>query len=114
MMENERRPARNGDGCPVVAQDERRQNLSAGVRQLPPRMREFVLALRPGDTVEVLLDDGRVVRTRVRDPGPWEMGGHTWMVLLEGFVGGYNLGRCRPADWRGWTRRLQAAGERAA
>jgi hypothetical protein len=112
-MESEARPVRNGDECTVVAYDERCQNLSADVRQLSPSLREFLLALAPGDAVEVLLDDGRVVRTRVRGPGPWELGGHAWVVLLHGFRGGYNLARCRPAEWAGWTRRLPA-GERAA
>jgi hypothetical protein len=103
-------PRRNGDGCPVVAHDENRENRGMRLSQLPQGLRVALQRLEPGDQVEVLLDDGRVVRTEVRDQRPWELAGGQWLVSLVGFVGGYSLARCRPLGWRGWTRRAQAGG----
>jgi hypothetical protein len=53
-------------------------------------------ALKDGMSVEVTKDDGSIVRTKTRSD-PWFMGGHTWMVLLEGFSGAYACARVKPA-----------------
>lgn len=95
---------RSGDGCPVVAVHTSRNALRLGVRDLPPALAADLPALQVGASVEVLLDDGRVVKTTTRS-APWEIGSGDWLVQLVGFVGGYNLGRLRPPGFA-WERRL--------
>lgn len=50
----------NGDKCRVVATHPGRRELSQGLDDLSPELRSTLPALRAGDPVEVLLDDGRV------------------------------------------------------
>ncbi len=64
--------------------------------------RRQILELGAGDGVEVLLDDGRIVRSTVRHAAverPW----HT-LIWIDGITGGYSAARCRPAGWRWWGR----------
>lgn len=58
-------------------------------------------ALAVGDAVDVLLDDGRIVRTAIRVAGATSIGRpETAMVWLRGISGGYAAGRVRTAG--GW------------
>lgn len=45
-----------------------------------------------GTEVQVLKDNGDVVATKTRSL-PWKLGGHTWVVMLEGISGCYDLAR---------------------
>lgn len=54
------------------------------------------LALKPGDAVDVTLDDGRTERRSVKY-APWQLGDGRWVVGLSGISGGYDLGRVVPA-----------------
>jgi hypothetical protein len=56
------------------------------------------LSLKPGDVVEVTLDDGTRAIDSVRTE-PEKMGGHTWVVWLEQRRN-YMLTRCRKIDVR--------------
>lgn len=47
-----------------------------------------------GTEVVVRKDNGSEVRTRTRS-GPWLLGGHTAVIMLEGVSGGYLLERVR-------------------
>lgn len=111
---------RDGDGCTVVAVQgldapQGRKLLSLGVQDIPTSLRNTLETLEPGASVEVLLDDGRVVATTTRST-PWpvagrqrggRMVGQDYLVQLVGFTGGFNLARCRPPGWAGWTTRLE-------
>lgn len=102
---------KDGDGCKVVALDAVRKH--PDWKKLVEAQREELKDLQIGDEVTVLLDDGRVVLTTVRTGRPWSIGGHphkaVWLVMLEGFTGGFSLERVRPKDWRYWAKPL--AGE---
>lgn len=45
-----------------------------------------------GTVVEVTLDDGSIQNTATRSD-PWQLGDGTWVVMLEGRIGGYDLAR---------------------
>ena len=47
---------------------------------------------REGESVIVTLDDGTKWKTKTRSE-PWLLGGHTWVVQLEGRAGCYDLRR---------------------
>ena len=53
------------------------------------------LAIKAGDRVEVLRDNGTREMRTVWSP-PEKLGGHTWVVWLEGITGAYQLVRCTP------------------
>ena len=53
-------------------------------------------ALKIGDAVVVTRDDGTMQATTTRSE-PWKLGGHTWVVLLDGIAGCYALSRVRKA-----------------
>lgn len=48
-----------------------------------------------GTPVRVRRDNGDVLETVTRSE-PWLMGGHSWMVMVEGIAGGYALHRVDP------------------
>lgn len=50
------------------------------------------LELRPGDRVEVLMDQGDVKDFAVKYE-PWQLGHGVWVIGLEGRAGGYQLTR---------------------
>lgn len=50
-----------------------------------------------GREVVVFKDDGSRVETKVRLE-PWLMGGHSWVVGLEGISGGYSVMRVVPKE----------------
>jgi DNA-directed RNA polymerase subunit H (RpoH/RPB5) len=58
------------------------------------RVTKRQLALKPGDMVEVLRDDG-TTEVRAVHHVPTKMGGHTWVAWLEG-LGSFALCRCKP------------------
>lgn len=64
------------------------------IRKLTQEVAAFNDAVKPGDDVIVIKDDGRRVQTRTRSEA-WILGGHTAVVLLEGISGGYLLERVR-------------------
>jgi hypothetical protein len=49
--------------------------------------------LRPGTRVLVVKDRGQGSLLTVTTSAPWLMGGHTWVVTVEGISGGYCLDR---------------------
>lgn len=49
-----------------------------------------------GLPVIVTRDDGTTLKTVTRSE-PWLMGGHSWMVMVEGIAGGYSVARVDPA-----------------
>lgn len=102
----------SGDGQRVVAMHGRsRAALGADLRDLPQDLALELARLEPGAQVEVLLDDGRVVVSTTRS-APWAVGGDSHLIRLDGFVGGFNLARLRPAGFTGWLCRLDAADAR--
>jgi hypothetical protein len=61
----------------------------------PPRQKPIPAAIKTlpsGTAVEVTLDDGSIEKTATRSD-PWELGDGTWVVMLEGRIGGYDLAR---------------------
>lgn len=101
----------NGDGCIVVAvdRDVRRRKI-AWEDALNATQRAQLVLLNLAQEVEVLLDDGRVIRTRTRSV-PFNVNGRDddVLVLLDRFVGGYSITRLRLPDWAwDWTVRLPA------
>ncbi|MFP4145317.1 MAG: hypothetical protein ACLFV3_09250 [Phycisphaeraceae bacterium] len=48
--------------------------------------------LPKGTWVRVRLDDGSVMETTTRSQ-PWKLGGHTWVVQLDGMAARYALDR---------------------
>ncbi len=52
-------------------------------------------AVKAGDRVNVLRDNGTRETRTVLSP-PEKLGGHTWVVWLEGIAGAYQLVRCTP------------------
>ena len=57
------------------------------------------LTIKEGDTVQVTRDDGtKEIRAVTSDP--WQLGGHTWVVMLEGISGCYQLSRCRKLKFK--------------
>lgn len=54
-------------------------------------------AIKAGDKVIVHKDDGSKFETTARS-APWNMGGHTWVVLVEGIRGAYALSRVQPVS----------------
>lgn len=72
---------------------------------LAKRWRDRLSGLAVGGEVDVLLDDGRIVRTRIRGlrkDGDGRLDGSRCCVWVEGITGSYAAGRVRPAD--GWWR----------
>lgn len=70
-----------------------------------PAWRRRLSGLAVGEEVDVLLDDGRIVRTTLRAvdrDGLLERAGPWWVVWLVGFGASYAAGRVRPAG--GWWR----------
>lgn len=63
--------------------------------------RDKMAALGAGALVDVLLDDGRIVRTKLRWPVT-DASQNRFTCWVEGIQGSYALGRVRPAD--GWWR----------
>ena len=61
-------------------------------------------ALELGALVDVLLDDGRVVRSSLRVPVPSDHDGPRCLCWVVGIRGSYAAGRVRPAG--GWRRQL--------
>lgn len=57
------------------------------------------LALAPGMMAEVTDDDGKVTLRTVTSE-PWQLGGHTWVIMLDGISGAYALERCKPVKVR--------------
>lgn len=51
-----------------------------------------LVQLRPGDVVDVLLDDGRIIRSTLRVGVSID----AHLAFIEGIVGGYSVGRVRP------------------
>lgn len=51
-----------------------------------------VTKLTEGSSVFVLDDLGKLWSTKTRS-APWKLGHGTWVVLLEGRTGGYDVGR---------------------
>lgn len=96
---------RDGDGCRVVALNEDRA-LQRVTWHVPGDVHRAMLALQPGEQVEVLLDDGRVVETTTRSEvwGPRD----SELIQLDGFRGGFSVQRLRPLGWR-WSKRLGGA-----
>lgn len=45
-----------------------------------------------GTPVTVRRDNGEILQTITRS-SPWKIGGHTWVILVEGISGGYALER---------------------
>ena len=45
-----------------------------------------------GTPVNLRRDDGSIFETVTRSI-PWKLGGHTWVVMVEGIAGGYLLDR---------------------
>jgi hypothetical protein len=51
--------------------------------------------LKPGDSVAQTDDVGQVhIRSVISEP--WQLGGHTWVVMLSDVRGAYALSRCHP------------------
>lgn len=48
-----------------------------------------------GMPVIVTKDDGTKLKTKTRSE-PWLMGGHSWVVMVEGISGGYAIMRVEP------------------
>lgn len=86
-------------------------------RALPSRWRRQLSQLRPGDIVDVLLDDGRIVRSAlraVRLNARGTVDANRCSVWVDGIVGSYAAHRVRPVN--GWWRtpgisRLPSASE---
>jgi len=60
-----------------------------------------MLQLRSGEFVIVTKDDGSTFETKTRSE-PWKLGGHTWVIQLEGIAGCYALDRIERKDDRRW------------
>lgn len=73
--------------------------------KVTPKTRAKILALEVGEGVEVLLDNGEIVRSTVRHPARVQTPAQA-MIWVEGISGGYAASRCRPARW---TWRLRGA-----
>lgn len=61
----------------------------------PPRQQAIPAAMKTiasGTAVEVTLDDGSTQQTATRSE-PWQLGDGSWVVMLEGRIGGYDLAR---------------------
>lgn len=54
----------------------------------------YKLMWTSGQSVVVRLDNGQLLETVTRSV-PWLLGGHTWVVMVEGIAGGYALDRVR-------------------
>lgn len=80
-------------------------------RYRPPT--EMQLAIRSGDEVELTNDFGNAERTRARSE-PWQLGDGTWVVLVEGRAGGYDLERINPVAGRVVGRSAKTASEWAS
>lgn len=72
---------------------------SPGKSRQPWRPPIDLIRLEIGDSVDVLLDDGRIVRTTVRGPVA-DLSGH-YSAWVEGITGSYALHRIRRAG--GWA-----------
>ena len=48
-----------------------------------------------GTPVVVRKDNGTILKTVTRSK-PWLLGGHTWVVMVDGIAGGYSLNRISP------------------
>lgn len=55
-------------------------------------MQERARTLHLGDEVVVYRDDGSKLETVVRLE-PWLLGGHSWVVGVDGIAGGYSVMR---------------------
>ena len=61
------------------------------------RVTKSQLSITQGDMLLVTKDDGSQ-HTGVAESEPWKLGGHTWVVLVSGISGAYDLTRCRKAN----------------
>lgn len=72
--------------------------------EVPARWMARLRALELGALVDVLLDDGRVVRSRLRATVPTDHNGPRCLCWVIGICGSYAAGRVRPAG--AWRRQL--------
>lgn len=50
--------------------------------------------MKTGTAVLVTKDDGSILETKTSSE-PWKLGGHTWVVLVDGITGCYSLKRVK-------------------
>lgn len=48
-----------------------------------------------GLPVNVLKDDGSIIQTTIRSE-PWQLGHGSWVIMVEGIAGGYDITRITP------------------
>jgi hypothetical protein len=65
------------------------------LRGRPPAPSRAQRELRPGDAVDVRLDDVTTWRTRARS-APWRISGGRWVIAVVGRTGGFALERVTP------------------
>jgi hypothetical protein len=68
---------------------------SRSVRRKAPEPTPAQLAIKPGDRISVVQDNGTSVISTARS-APWQLGDGTWVVSYEGRSGGFLLTRCSP------------------
>lgn len=52
------------------------------------------LSIRTGDQLAVTKDNGSIHRG-VAQSEPWPLSGHTWVIMVSGISGCYDLTRCQ-------------------
>ena len=65
------------------------------VRERKSKPTSKQLAVKAGDKVKLLRDDGTFTDHEVRSE-PWQLGHGEWVVLVTGITGGYQLTRVVP------------------
>lgn len=91
-----RPPGSRGAGLPIVGTGP--SHRCCDWSKVAPATRAKILALQIGDGVEVLLDNGDIVRSTIRHPTSVQTSRQA-SAWIEGVSASYAASRCRPAGW---------------